>query len=296
MQAKMNKVISIITAFVLALMLLQTASALTISDVSSSPSEVEPGEKVRLRLTIENELNDDVENIVISLDLTNLPFAPYQSSNEQTIEEIDNEDEEDVEFQLIIDSDAKSGSYKIPVKMSYYIESEDKEKESEGIISLIVNAKPEIKVSLDTEDVLIKGQKNEVEIKIINSGLGDAKFLNIKINEVSGIKIISIDNIYIGDIDRDDFDVAKFSILINKDAPTAINLPVTIQYKDSRNKEIIETKNIALRTYTTKQAVELGLIKKSKIGLVVGLVVGIIILIFIYRIAKKKRRKRKKEE
>ena len=67
------------------------ASALTISSVESMPGEINPGEKVTLSLTIENNLDQDVENVVVSLDLKDVPFAPYHSSNEVSFEKIKEE-------------------------------------------------------------------------------------------------------------------------------------------------------------------------------------------------------------
>jgi len=290
-----TKIFLIMTGIILAVALMQVASALTISSVSSSPAEVQPGEKARIDMTIENNLGDDVENVVISLDLTNLPFAPYQSSNERTIEDINDGNDEDVEFELIAFADAASGTYKIPVEMSYNFQDETAREKTKGTISLIINAKPEIGVSSDEGNILIKGKDNTLIVKIINSGLGEAKFLSVQILPVSGIKIIGSDKVYIGNIDSDDFDTAEFKIVVNADAGT-INLPVSVAYKDSRNKDFTDVENIALKSYTTKEAISLGLIKANNSFIYIIIVIVIIILVLIFRAIRKRRRNKQKEK
>jgi len=267
-------------------------NALVINSVFTNPAEVQPGEKISVELAIENNLNEDIENVVISLDLSDVPFSPYQSSNQISLDKIKEDKEKEVEFELIADSDAESGAYKIPVKISYLIN--DSEKESSGLIGLIVKANPNLELS--SESILIKGRNSNLNIKITNSGLGDAKLLSLKIKNVVGIKVIGSNKAYIGDIDSDDFDTAEFKISVNENAPSTINLPVEIAYKDSRNNEIKENKQISLRIYTEQEAIELGLIKKSNIlNIVLGL--GILIVLFIiYRKLRKVLKKRRLEK
>ncbi|MEK6820744.1 MAG: hypothetical protein AABX71_03470, partial [Nanoarchaeota archaeon] len=82
--------LKILSALILGIILLNLASALTITSVSSNPDEVQPGEKVSLSIEIENNLDIDVTDVVVSLNLNGdvqknipaAPFSPYQSSSE----------------------------------------------------------------------------------------------------------------------------------------------------------------------------------------------------------------------
>jgi len=288
-----SKIITIIIGIILLVSMISIVSALTVESVSSNPSEIKPGEKVRVSLVIENNLNADTEDVTVSLDLNNVPFAPYLSSNEVTFDDINEDKDKEARFELIADADSDSGTYKIPVKITYYVE--DELKSSEGLISLIISAEPEIDLSADG-GVLIKGQNAELTIKIVNSGLGDAGLLSLKIGTGIGIRVIGNDKMYIGDVDSDDFDSVDFKVSISENAPSTVNLPVEIKYRDSRNKEIIENINLDLITYTTKQAQNLGLIKKSNTTSIVIGIVFILILYIIYRKIRKARRNKKKEE
>ncbi len=268
-------------------------SAITIKDVSSSPNEIIPGEIASVSIEIENIFEENVENLNIKLDLSEAPFAPYQSSSEKYLEELDDGDEETFVFKLIALPETNTGIYKIPVKINYEYEGENKTKED--LISLIVNSKPELKVSLEDSVVLIKGKENKISIKIINSGLSDTKFVYLETLDISGIKFLDEKEKYLGDIDSDDFDSIDYQIYLSADAPNSINLPVTLKYKDSTNKEYTETRIISLNTYSLKKAQEIGLIKKQDYTLYFVIAIPVLSYI-VYRILKKRKLKKKKED
>ncbi len=192
------------------IMQIYSVSALTINSVNSNPSEIEPGENFVLNLKIENNLNEDIESVTVSLDLNpdispttgqiiyQLPFAPYKSSNEARIDEILEREDEKASFDLTVFSDASSGTYMVPVQVSYTLSDNGTlvKDENLGLVSVIINAKPKMDVS--SESNLIKGTKGKISLKIINSGLGNAKFLSVNLNQIAGIQITSSKEVYIG--------------------------------------------------------------------------------------------------
>lgn len=298
---------------VLAIIIIATfnlASALTISDVSTSPGTVQPGQTFTLSFDIENNVQDDIEDVSVSLLLNGytqiitgtsfqqiyaaVPFSPYQASNIQTFDEIREDKSKSLDFDLIVNSDANSGTYKIPVQMEYNIGNN--KTTGIGIISVIVNAKPILSVSSDSSGI-IKGQVNDVTIKIVNSGLGDAKFLSVNVNGISGASIIGASNFYIGNINQDDFDTIKLSLSVNQNSPSIISIPLEITYKDSSTKQYTETNSVTVNAYTKEQAISIGLIQKSNTGLYISIIVLVIAAYIIYRIIRGifKRRKNKRE-
>lgn len=281
----------IVGMFVL-LISLNFISAVSITDVSSSPQEVAPGEIVNIIVEIENIFEYDVYNLNVKLDLSeDVPFAPYQSSSEKFLDELDDGDEEDFKFRLIVLPATASGIYKIPVEITYEDEDRNSSTKSE-LISVTVNSEPELKVSLE-DSVLIKGKENSFSIKVINSGLADVKFVYLNVNDVSGIKFLSGKEQYIGDIDSDDFDSVEYKVYISEAASGTISLAVVLKFKDATNKEFVETKNLILRTYSLKDAQDLGLVKKP--SYTIYIVIGILVLGYIiYRIRKKRKLKRER--
>ena len=60
-------------------------SAISITDVSTSPKEVVPGQVVEVFIGIENIFEYYVTNLNVKLNLENVPFAAYQSSSEKRL-------------------------------------------------------------------------------------------------------------------------------------------------------------------------------------------------------------------
>ena len=266
-----------------AVLLVCSVNAFTISNVESSPKEVEAGKRVTLTLTIDNNLKDNVENVDLALDLTNLPFSPTASS-EISIGEIKENHDLWFDIGLNVDSDAKSGIYKIPVKISYEINSVAKTKTA--YVSVIVNSQPLLETS--SESLLMKNKKNKLSVKIINSGLGDAKFLEVEVKDSLEYKIIGNKKIYVGSLDSDDFEIANFEISIKE--KSLISIPVILRYKDSLNNEREKEDTLNLKAYSQKEAQNLGMVKKSNIMLYIIIVVFIVLVIIGYRRIKKRKR------
>ena len=291
------------TKFILALCMvfisLSFVTAISITDVTSSPTEVAPGEIVDITIEIENIFDYDVTNLNVKLDLSgeNVPFAPYQSSSEKFLDKLDEGDEEDFKFKLITLPETTTGIYKIPVEIRYDYKDENNtivpaEPKSE-LISITVNSEPELKVSLDDSIVLVKGKENVLTLKIINSGLSDIKFLYVTPNNVVGLKFLNEKEQYIGDIDSDDFDNVDYNVLVEGNAPNSITLSVTLTFMDSTNKEFTKTENLVLKIYSLKEAREFGLVDKPKIipYVVIFVLVGGYIF---YRVLKKRKLKKKR--
>src|SRR3990172_5269880 len=188
------------------LLLISNISALTIKTVDVSPSEVAPGETAKISITVDNNLEDDLENINVALDFSSatVPLAPFQDSSETTIETLDSGDDEKVIFNVIVLPEAASGVYKIPVKMNYNIVNDNKTYEKIGTISVVVNSPSQLRISV--EGNLIKGAESEIVIRVINDGLSDVKLASISLESIPGLSIQSSSYEYLGNIDSDDFD------------------------------------------------------------------------------------------
>lgn len=298
-----QKTITGLALIFLAVLVLPMMSALVISNVQANPDEVAPGDTIRVSLEIENELGKDTESIIVSLQLGGLidptsgmvisepaPFAPYGSSTDEVIEELDDGDEETVTFNLIALSDAEAGTYKIPVVINYEVAGVPQTPKT-SFIGITVNAEAELDVNYEGE--LIKGQKREIDVRVTNTGLTGVKFLSIGVREVEGITIVGMKNIYIGDIESDDFDSADFKIYTKSKAGETINLPVTLTYRDATNKPQTETVILELTTYSKDEAIKLGLIQPNYTPYYLGGILVLIVLWVVYRKIKKRRRNKK---
>lgn len=297
----------ILTLGILVLLSLASIQALVIDSVSMYPSEIAPGETARITIGIENDGKEDVTNVAVVLDLTgiiesdigapiilDIPFAPYESSSEHSFDEIEEDETDYAEFEIIALSNAKSGVYKIPLKISYY-DKEGKKHEKDSLIGITVNSEPVIGVNIE-EGLLLKPQENEIDIKVINKGLSDVRFLEVEIGTSTYFNILSPKQVYIGDIDSDDFDTADFKIYFKSNAPSTLTLPISVTYKDAVNNKYTEDFDVEVKVYTKDKAIELGLLERNNTRLYVGVVVGLIIIWIIYRKIKKRRKLKRMKE
>ena len=221
----MKKKYLALTLVLISLIITPFISGMIIESVSTSPDLIAPGEHSSVRLGIENNGDKTIQDISVSLNLKELPFAPFDSATEFNIEEIKENRIKFAEFEILALNDAKPGIYKIPVEISYKEEGENLEITQESLISLTVNSKPIIDVSIE-EGLLLKGKENKISIKIVNKGLADTKFLEIEIQGGTSYSILGPNKVYMGDIDSDDFDSAEFTILLKESSINLINFPV----------------------------------------------------------------------
>ena len=114
----------LLIAMCMVLISLSFVAAVSITDVSNSPTEVVPGEVVSITIEIENIFDYDVTNLNVKLILegVDVPFAPYQSSSEKFLDELRDGNEDDFKFKLITLPSTHTGIYKIPVEISYTYE------------------------------------------------------------------------------------------------------------------------------------------------------------------------------
>ncbi len=281
-----KQIITLIFLILLSLVFVSSVQALVINSVSTVPGQIAPGETSNIRLGLENNGEGDIEDLSVALDLSDVPFAPYASASEFDIDVIKEGKTKYAEFKIIALNNAESGIYKIPLKISYYDENREKATK-ESLISITVNSEPIIGISLE-DGLLLKGTENEIQVKIVNKGLSNVRFLEVEAKGGTYYSVLSQKNVYIGDIDSDDFDSVNFKIYFKENAPSTIKLPITVFYKDAVNNEYKEEFSLSLKVYSQEEAIRLGLLKKSNTITYVIVIVVLIVIYIVYRNIKKR--------
>ena len=290
------KILLCLTYLTFILLSINYVSALRVDYINAET--ILQGESSRIFIGIENDGDDDIVDVSVELDFTELPFAPYNSNSEYGINEIKDGKTETAVFE-IISMNAKSGIYKIPLKISYKIEDETTVNTKESIISFVVNSVPIIKANqryeID-EGFLLKGRLNEIIIDILNKGLSDVQFAEVEIgtsNYFDSLKSIQ----YIGDIRGDDYEYVDFKIYFKENAPRIVNIPVIVRYQDVFNTQYEKQLNIRVNTYTIEEAIAEGLMPKDYKPIMIGGGIGLVIVFILYRKIRKwmKNKNRNKE-
>ncbi len=259
--------------------------SLQIISVSSDPQVLKKGEKAELKIILENDGDTDLEDIKVELDLFGLPLAPYTSVSYKEFGSLDARDLEEVSISIVALDEASSGYYKIPIRIEYEDEN-GKDYQKTSFISVRVGALPEIDIIPET-NYLICGQKNLVDLKIINKGMGDAEFLEVDLYEDITYNLITTNKLYIGQVDSDDYETLTYEIFVGEEN---VDLKLYVMYEDDSSVEYKNLFSVPMTCYTAKEAKEMGLIDDNN-NAVWGILVFIVVVgFFVIRRIRKKRR------
>src|SRR3989344_1864668 len=276
--------------FVILLLLISNVSALTILSSSTNPSVITQGGSATLTLVLDNALEDDLENIRISLDLSNpqIPISPIESSTEVVLDKLDEGEQRSANFNIIILPGAKAGIYKIPVNISYFVEGQNTSIQKIELIGVQVNSDPKLRVV--SEGLIIQNLESKIEIKIVNEGLSDINYVSVELSDIPGIRVVSSKYEYLGTIESDDFDSVEFTMFSLENFGSLIAVPVIIKYRDALNYEFTKQETVLVPVYTQEEAQKVGLVESP--NYIYLLILVLIICFLIYRSIKKKRKKK----
>jgi len=281
-------------------------ATVSIQSVETIPEKVQPGEPAKVRIKVKNIADSTLRDVTVKFDLalstievpsqaqvtqSNLydmiPFAPLRSVTEQKIKTLLPGEEYTFSYDMITYPDAEPRVYKIPVQVQFR-DDLDEQYEKNDIVGIIVSSKPDLRVLLDSTTLNTGVATGEVVVRFVNKGLADVKFLNVELDRSDSYEIISAEDVYLGNIDSDDYETAEFTLHVPVDKVAGareITLPIRYAYMDSTNNAFTATEDIVLKLRDPGQLGQQG---GSPVGLIIGLLVIGAILFLIFR---KRRRK-----
>ncbi len=290
---------------------IQTVDAnLAIISVETNPEMIKPGEKAIVNIKVKNMADSPMKDITMKLDLAlssflrsttisatesitafnAMPFAPLGSATEQKTYTLSSGEEYEFAYNLIAYSDAESRIYKIPIIITYYDELGNQHTKND-IIGLIVGTKPEMSVLIDETDLYVGKKTGIVTVKIINKGFTDIKFLDINAENTDKLEILSAKEVYIGNVDSDDYETADFKVYVNGGLEAKkernVKFPIIVEYRDANN-----------NFYSDKYELDLAILTQSKLGEssnsgstgLILIVVLVVVGFFVYRRIRKKKK------
>jgi len=241
-------------------------------------------------MTIENlARSSSIRKVDVVLSLTpivgttviDLPFVTVNSGNEKSIDRIAPGDSATFSFELATYPSAQAMLYKLPVTINYYDDA-GTQYTKELLIGLEVNAKSDLLVNLENAELNTAVQSGSVLFNVINRGTSNVKLMTFSLEPSSDYEIMSPSNeVYLGNIDSDDFQTAKFDVKTTK--TDAVTFKVKLTYKDALNNEFVELYDVV---YTLREPASTG---KSSSFLWIVIVIVVVIVGFVWF----KRRKNK---
>lgn len=275
-------IISVIIILIV-VMLTMGIKAQTLSIIGVDAPKLSPGEEGIIRIEIENPLEDDIEDVSLTLDTRNLPLSIVGSS-EFSVDEIQGEESDIFVYTIRATATADVGDYQIPFSLDY----KGVVKPKTGSIGVKIEGNVELDYSISADNAIV-GRDGKITIKIINKGFADARYVSIRLISADYL-IKSEDEIYIGDIDSNDFETANFDVIFQRKNPT---INAEVNYKDFENNDKVLIIDKLINVYTVEEALEKGLIKKNNTGLYIGIIIILIIIWFIVKSTRRRMRKKK---
>ncbi len=278
---------------------------LSIEEVIIGKDPAAPGEEVPIEIKLKNLADSALKDVNVKLNfiefsqgatgvtVTELPISPKGSGDEKTIKIMEGGDEKSVEFNLIIEPDAESTVYKLPVTITYN-DMQGINYTKNTIISMVVGSEPDLAVTIDSSTANMAGKVGEITVKFVNKGFSEIKFLYVTLEKNGGFEIISPSEVYLGNVDSDDYESADYDVYVNPNAQGEITFPLTIEYKDANNNHYTKNLNLKTRIYSGREAKMFGIVEG---GSATGIIIMIVIVvggIFGYRKWKKRKNNKKK--
>ncbi len=261
---------------------------LVLRESTTTPGQISPGEHGALTLIFSNEGNTVLEDITVTMNLSNLPeISPVRTGTEFVIRNLAPKETGDVTFQFILAPDAIIKVYKLPMTLEY-ADARGEKYEKITYTSIVADAEPEYILNLEETDVFEKKQRGNIVISLSNIGVSDINYATLTMKENEYYTILSPDAVYLGNLESDDFETAQFTVYTNTYQET-IPLEFVLFYKNNYNQNYEENITLQMKLFTNDEAKKYGFTQTSKswMILVVAIVCGAVWYYWKYRRRKK---------
>lgn len=239
------------------------AQSLVIEKIESNPREIEPGSQGTVTLTIHNIASAPVRDVRVKLDLSSesIPLAPIEGATEKNIQTIGGNSQVQVSFTLVSLADAEAKAYKVPVKISFkdYLGNAYTLNDTAGII---LNSKPIVDAFVEESKILRDNSGGTAIVKVVNRGLSEAKFLNVKAADGRTVRVVSPKEFYVGNLKSDDFDTIEYTLFV-QGAGSNAEFPLTLSYRDANNNQYEQEIKVNFRLYSDAEISQLNLEPKA---------------------------------
>jgi hypothetical protein len=258
-----------------------------ISDVTTIPSTIEPGNKVKINFQLKNEGDGPAKDVKVILTQTAQKFV-VEGTPETFIDDIESKGSSPVGFNLVVDPSVAIGTYSIPITLSYSDETKTVNYTDTKYLGITISGKYNFVIT-SSQSLVAPGKDGTSDLEIANGGSQKAFYLTLKVLPSDPIIQIIPSTIYIGNLDSDDYgtEELKFKVADNAFKGT---YPLNLQlvYKDSYGQLHNETASVDIKVSSIEDF-------SAKNGGVSPIVIVIIIIVlaaigfFLYKKLKKKK-------
>ena len=268
---------------------IQTHDAiLDITSIKFDSNQVTPGEASKVTITVKNLADSLLKDIKFSLDFedSTIPLAPYQSSSQRRIANLETDRQVPLTFNIIADPAATPGLYKVPMNITYNDEKGNKY-QIKDVLAVPVGEIPKIRTYVKRSTVLRAKKAGVVTLGIANAGTTDVKFMEIQVLPSEDFELFSTSSyFYVGDVDSDDTESEELDIYVNRKVDV-LKIPFELKYYDANNNPYSVRRELSLNLYSSRELKKFGLVEGGSSGTLFVLFVLVVVFGVLYRRHKK---------
>lgn len=242
-----------------------------IENISLSP-EPEPGKEVELNFLIFNFGQGSAKDLIVRISQSEA-FGVI-GENEKFLDEIKPNDFKEVSFKIIIKPSATSGIYSIPVFLNFKDELKAMNYSLTKSIDFKISGSYRFLIYLKSQDILTPNSKGNVEMRIVNAGNQEAKYLILEIVPSYPFSEIFPQQIYVGSLNKDDYDTEKISLKVGNVLPDIYPLKIRISYEDAFGKSFEEEKVVYVKIYSFEEVKRPSLASPFLIVTIIFVIIG----------------------
>lgn len=165
-----------------------------------------PGKQDSLRFTINNVGNAPLRDLTFNWENEDGIILPVGSDNTKFIKYIDVGESAELEYQVIADSNAEPGLYKLNLYLTYADSITGEDKEIKTMAGVYVGGGTDFDVALS------EVANGETSFSVANIGSNPAFSVSVIIPEQKGWRVSGSNSVIIGNLNKGDYTVASFKL------------------------------------------------------------------------------------
>ncbi len=176
-----------------------------------------PGKQTSLKFTINNVGNAPLRDLTFYWENGDNIILPVGSDNTRYIKYIDVGDSANLEYQVIADTNAQPGLYKLNLYLTYEESISKTEKKISTIAGVYVGGGTDFDVAFS------ESASGEISFSIANIGSNPANSVSVIIPEQNSWSVSGSNSVIIGNLNKGDYTVASFKLQSSMSAVTSRN-------------------------------------------------------------------------
>jgi hypothetical protein len=176
-----------------------------------------PGKQIGLKFTINNVGNAPLRDLTFYWENDDKIVLPVGSDNTRYIRYIDIGDETDLEYQVMADTNALPGLYKLNLYLTYEDSISNKTKKISTFAGVYVGGGTDFDVAFS------ESTGSETSFSIANIGSNPAYSVSVIIPEQRNWRVSGSNSVIIGNLNKGDYTVASFKLQSSTSSMTSQN-------------------------------------------------------------------------